>query len=163
VSSDTQFLNPAEAARRLGVSAKAALKSRVDCALGWLVDDGAAVSPALVVLLAALEAEPPATFVIDMLEEGLDEATQKALIAFLRRRGPGAKPLFFLTRSSAILDLDAVGADEAIILCPANHSPPIRVTPYPGAPGYEAVATCLAPPDARARTRGVIAWRPQVA
>ena len=101
--------------------------------------------------------------VIDMLEEGLDRATQKALIAFLRRRGPEAKPLFHLTRSSVILDLDCVGADETIILCPANHSPPIRVEPYPGAPGYEALATCLAPPEVRARTHGVIAWRPKVA
>jgi hypothetical protein len=31
------------------------------------------------------------------------------------------------------------------------------------APGYEAVATCLASPEVRARTEGVIAWRPQVA
>lgn len=30
----------------------------------------------------------------------------------------------------------------------------------PGVPGYEAVATCLTSPDVRARTRGVIAWRP---
>jgi hypothetical protein len=52
-----------------------------------------------------------------------------------------------------------VSADEAIILCPANHSPPTRVAPYAGAPGYEAVATCLASPDVRARTEGVIAWR----
>ena len=29
------------------------------------------------------------------------------------------------------------------------------------APGYEAVATCLASPEVRARTDGVIAWRPQ--
>jgi len=59
--------------------------------------------------------------------------------------------------------LDAVSADETIILCPANHSPPIRVAPYWGAPGYEAVATCLASPEVRARTEGVIAWRPKVA
>jgi hypothetical protein len=64
-----------------------------------------------------------------------------------------------MTRSSAMLDLAAVGADEAIILCPANHSPPSFVAPYPGSPGYEAVATCLATPDVRARTQGVIAWR----
>jgi hypothetical protein len=64
-----------------------------------------------------------------------------------------------MTRSSAILDLAAMGADEAIILCPANHSPPSRVVPYPGTPGYEAVATCLATPEVRARTEGVIAWR----
>jgi hypothetical protein len=73
--------------------------------------------------------------VIDMLEQGLDAATQEALIADLRRRGPNAKPLFFLTRSSAILDLYSVGVDEAIILCPANHSPPSRVIPIEGLKG----------------------------
>ncbi|GAU81102.1 hypothetical protein BIWAKO_00993 [Bosea sp. BIWAKO-01] len=56
-----------------------------------------------------------------------------------------------LTRSRAILDLAAAGSDEAIILCPANRSPPVRLAPYPGAPGYEAVATCLASPEVRAR------------
>ena len=85
------------------------------------------------------------------------------MIAHLRRRPPGASPLFLLTRSCAILDLDAVGPDEAIIFCPANHSPPARVAPYPGAPGYEALASCLASPEVRARTEGVIAWRPAVA
>jgi hypothetical protein len=89
-----------------------------------------------------------------MLEQGLDAVTQEALIANLRRRGPHARPLFILTRSTAILDLDHVGADEAIILCPANHSPPSRVAPHPGSPGYEAVATCLASPEVRARTEG---------
>ena len=56
----------------------------------------------------------------------------------------------------------AIGPDETIILCPANHSPPTSVAPFPGAPGYEAAATCLASPEVRARTEGVIAWRPQV-
>jgi hypothetical protein len=99
-----------------------------------------------------------------MVEQGLDHATREALSAHLRQRaGASARPLFLLTRSSAILDLAAVGPDEAIILCPANHSPPRRVAPYPGAPGYEAVATCLASPEVRARTEGVIAWRPDVA
>lgn len=140
-----------------------ALRSRVDQILGWVVDDGAVVSDALITLLAGLESEGPAILVIDMLEQGLDKPTQQALIAHLRRRGPDARPLFMLTRSSAILDLAAVGADEAIIFCPANHSPPTRVAPYPGAPGYEAVATCLASPEVRARTEGVIAWRPAVA
>jgi hypothetical protein len=93
------------------------------------------------------------------LEQGLDTATQGALIAHLRRRRRDAKPLFGLTRSSAILDLDRVGADEAIILCPANHNPPSLVAPYPGSPGYEAVATCLASPEVRARTEGVVAQR----
>jgi hypothetical protein len=151
------------AATRAQLEADPAVKSRVDQALGWLVEDGATVSDALVALLAGLESESPAILVIDMLEQGLDKATQEALIAHLRRRGPDGQPLFFLTRSNAILDLDAVGADEAIILCPANHSPPTRVEPYQGAPGYEAVATCLASPEVRARTEGVIAWRPQVA
>jgi hypothetical protein len=94
-----------------------------------------------------------------MIEQGLGAATQQALIAHLRRRGPGARPLLFLTRSNLILDLDAVGADEAIILCPANHSPPTLVEPYRGAPGYESIATCLASPDVRARTEGVRAVR----
>jgi DNA-binding transcriptional MerR regulator len=137
------------------------LKTRVEQAIAWLVENGAAVSEALTALLVGLESEGPAILIIDMVEQGLDQAAQEALIAHLRRRQPGSRPLFLLTRSSAILDLATVGSDEAIILCPANHSPPIHVAPYPGAPGYEAVASCLAPPEVRARTEGVIAWRPQ--
>jgi DNA-binding transcriptional MerR regulator len=156
-------LADAGAAARARLDANPALKSRVDQTLAWLVEDGGLVSEALVALLAGLESEGPAILVIDMLEQGLDKATQEALIAHLRRRGRDGRPLFLLTRSNAILDLDAVGADEAIILCPANHSPPTRVAPYYGAPGYEAVATCLASPEVRSRTEGVIAWRPQVA
>jgi hypothetical protein len=147
------------AAARARLDADSALKSRVDEILAWLVEDGAVVSAALVALLVELESEGPAVLVVDVVEQGLDHAAQEALMAHLRRRGPGARPLFLMTRSSAILDLAAVGADEAIILCPANHSPPTRVAPHPGAPGYEAVATCLASPDVRARTEGVIAWR----
>ncbi|TIM28804.1 MAG: MerR family transcriptional regulator [Mesorhizobium sp.] len=145
------------------VDADPALRSRVDQTLAWLVEDGAVVSDAMIALLAGLEAEGPAILVVDMIEQGLDHASQEALIAHLRRRGPGGRPLFLLTRSCAILDLAAVGTDEAIILCPANHSPPTYVARYPGTPGYEAVATCLAPPEVRARTDGVIAWRPRVA
>lgn len=151
------------AAARTRLDADPVLKSRVDQALIWLVEDGAAVSNALVALLVGLETEGPSILVIDMVEQGFDQAAQEALIAHLRRRGPGARPLFLLTRSCAILDLAAVGADEAIILCPANHNPPTRVAPYLGAPGYEAVATCLASPEVRARTEGVIAWRTKVA
>jgi len=136
-----------------------ALRTRVDQALAWLIDDGATCTDALTALLAGLESEGPDVRVIDMIEQGLDEATQHALIAHLRRRGAGARPLFILTRSCAILDLASIGANEAIILCPANHSPPTHVAPYAGAPGYEAVATCLASPDVRARTQGVIAIR----
>ena len=140
-----------------------ALKSRVDRALAWLVEDGATASSALTALLVGLEADGSAILVVDMVEQGLDHASQEAVIAHLRRRGPDARPLFLMTRSNAILDLAAVGTDEAIILCPANHSPPTLVAPYPGAPGYEAVATCLASPEVRARTEGVIALRPGVA
>ncbi|MFB9268613.1 MerR family transcriptional regulator [Bradyrhizobium erythrophlei] len=148
------------AAARARIDADPALKARIDERLAALVVDGAVASPALIALLAALESDGPIILVIDMLEQGLDAPTQEALIASLRRRGPRARPLFFLTRSNAILDLDTIGDDEAIILCPANHSPPIPVAPYPGAVGYEAVATCLAPPEVRARTEGMIAWRP---
>lgn len=156
-------LADAGVAARARLEADAALKTRVDGALKWIVEDGGVASDALTVLLAELEADGPSILVVDMIEQDLDKATQEALIAHLRRRGAGARPLFVLTRSSAILDLEAVGPGEAIILCPANHSPPCRVEPYQGAPGYEAVATCLASPDVRARTNGVIAWRPQVA
>ncbi|MFQ3456480.1 MerR family transcriptional regulator [Bradyrhizobium sp. UFLA01-814] len=148
------------AAVRARLDADPAHNARVAASLATLLADGAVDSPALTALLAALEAGDDAILVIDMLEQGLDAASQEAVIAHLRRRGPEARPLFFLTRSNAILDLDAVGDDEAIILCPANHSRPIRVRPVPGAAGYEAVATCLASPEVRARTEGTIAWRP---
>ena len=149
------------AAARARLDADAALRARVDRSLAWLVDEGATVSDALVALLVGMEVEGPVILVVDLVEKGLDETTQEALIAHLRRRaGAGARPLFLLTRSSAILDLAAVGPHEAILFCPANHSPPTRVVPCPGAPGYEAVATCLASPEVRARTEGVIAWRP---
>ena len=66
-----------------------------------------------------------------------------------------------MTRSNSILDLDAIGPDEAILFCPANHAPPFRVMPHAGTPGYEALASCLASPEVRARTEGVVAMRPQ--
>ena len=148
------------AAAQARLEADSGLRSRVEAATRWLVDDGAARSAALLALLAGLEQEGNAPIVVDLVEQGLDQPTQEAVIAYLRRRGPDAPPLFLMTRSSSILDLAAIGADEAIILCPANHSPPTRVAPYPGAPGYEAVATCLATPEVRARTEGVVASRP---
>ncbi|MGJ7041851.1 hypothetical protein J2Y63_005126 [Shinella sp. BE166] len=83
--------------------------------------------------------------------------------SYLRSRRAGRPPLFLLTRSSAILDLEDVAADESILFCPANHDVPFLVAPHPGARGYEAVATCLATPAVRSRTEGVIAWRPNVA
>ena len=96
---------------------------------------------------------------VDLVEQGLDRASQEALIARLRRRGRETRPLFVMTRSTAILDLDAVGPYEAILYCPANHAVPMGVVPCPGAAGYEALASCLASPEVRARSEGVIAWR----
>lgn len=149
------------AAARARLDSDPNLRSRVGQTLSWLIEDGAAESDALIALLIGLEAGAPSALVVDLIEKGLDQASQEALIANLRRRGSGGRPLFLLTRSCAILDLADVGADETIILCPANHTPPTYVAPYPGAPGYEAVATCLASPDVRARTEGVIAWLPK--
>jgi DNA-binding transcriptional MerR regulator len=123
------------AAARARIDADAALKSRVDRILSWLVDEGAVVSDALVALIEGLECEGPAVLVVDMVEQGLDQATQEAVGVYLRQLPrQGRRPLFVLTRSTAILDLSAVGPDEAIILCPANHSPPTRVAPYPARP-----------------------------
>jgi hypothetical protein len=124
-----------------------------------LIEDGAAESDALFALLAALEADGPRILIFDLIEQGLDEATQLALAAYLRRRSHGARPIIAMTRSTAMLDLASAGPNEAILFCPANHSPPIFVIPHPGAPGYESVAGCLAPPDVRARSEGVIAVR----
>lgn len=134
-----------------------------DAGLAALLADGATMSDALRAVLAGIEAAGPSAVMVDLVEDGLDEASQEALIAHLRRRGPTARPLVLLTRSSAILDLSALGPDEAIVYCPANHSPPMRVQPWPGSPGYEAVATCVAKPEVRARTAGTIAMRPDAA
>ena len=131
--------------------------------LAWLAEEGASDSPGLRALLAGLARAGQRVTVVDMVEDGLDEATQIALIALLRRRGPDAAPLFLMTRSSAILDLASVRPNETILYCPANHAPPMLVTPLPGAPGYEATLTCLATPPVRARTHGMIAVRPSAA
>lgn len=140
-----------------------ARRATIEPALTSLRQDGATESDALFALLTGLDAAERLPIVVDLVEQGLDRATQEALIAHLRRRGPGAPPLFVMTRSCSILDLDAIGPDEAILFCPANHSPPLRIAPCPGAPGYEALASCLATPEVRARTEGVIAVRPDAA
>ncbi|WP_282605125.1 MerR family transcriptional regulator [Pelagibius sp. Alg239-R121] len=139
------------------------LKSRVAETVRWFTEEGATTSPALLALIVTLESSKSVALVIDMVEAGLDQDSQEAVAAYLRHRGSDARSLFILTRSSAILDLTAVGPAESIIHCPANHSPPTLVAPYPGAPGFEAVASCLASPEVRARTEGVIALRPQIA
>lgn len=132
-------------------------QTKIEPTVARLVEDGATDTPALRALLAGLETSHPV--VVDLLEQGLDKATQEALIAHLRRRSSDAAPMFVMTRSSSILELDALGPDETVLFCPANHAPPCRVAPYPGAPGYEALASCLATPEVRARSEGVIAVR----
>ena len=108
----------------------------------------------LTALLRGLQAAGPV--VVDMVEQGLDRSTQEALIGDLRERAQsGVRPLFLMTRSSSILNLTAVGPHEAILYCPPNHSPPLRVAPYPGARGYESVSACLASPEVRARLTSV--------
>ena len=151
----------ASAMARLGTDP--ALEVRLEPDLRWLVEEGATMSPALTALLVALETAGASTLVIDMVEQGLDHATQEAVRSYLRSRRLGRSPLFLLTRSSAILDLEDVSAEENILFCPANHSVPFLVAPHEGTRGYEAVATCLATPVVRSRTEGVIAWRPNVA
>ncbi|MEF2074079.1 MerR family transcriptional regulator [Consotaella aegiceratis] len=138
------------------------LARRVEHTLAWLSEEGGAPSDALTTLVVALESQRPAVLVVDMIEQGLSQATQEALMVHLRAR-PGRRPLIMLTRSSLILNLAEVGPEETILFCPANHSIPSIVLPHPGAPGYESLASCLASPEVRARTAGVIAWRPQVA
>lgn len=126
----------------------------VEAALDWLAGEGAARSDALVALMSHLAVDD-APLVVDLVEQGLDAPTQEALAAWLRRRPAGSAPLILMTRSCIMLDLDAVGPGETLILCPANHSPPVAVAAHPGAPGFEALASCLATPDVRARTEGM--------
>lgn len=151
------------AAASAKIAANRKLMAKVAQSTSLLAKRGAVISPSLTALLAELHASEKAVLVVDMIEQELGRTSQEALSICLRQQQITGKPLFLLTRSSAILDLDAVASDETIILCPANHSPPTIVTPYLGAPGYEAVATCLASPEVRARTEGVIAWRPHQA
>lgn len=148
---------------RSAIASLAADDEQASQILSWLLEDGATLTDALRQIAIALAATGSALIVFDLVEQGLDEATQLALIAHLRRRSDGARPVMLMTRSNAILDLASVGGGEDIIFCPANHSPPIYVAPYPDAPGYEALASCLAPPDVRARSEGVVAMRPPAA
>lgn len=136
-------------------AADPSLMPKIEPTVALLVQDSATDTPALRALLNGLETLTPV--VVDLIEQGLDKATQEALIAHLRRRAPGAPRLFVMTRSSSMLDLDALGPDETVLFCPANHAPPFHVAPYPGTPGYEALASCLATPEVRARSEGVIA------
>ena len=142
-------LKDGAAAAKEMLAAQPELGARVRRSVAEVVEAGGDESDVLLALITVLETEGPAAQVVDMLEEGLDAPTQEALICFLRRRGPEARPLIVLTRSTSILDVDLVGPDETIILCPANHSPPMFVAPYRGTPGYESLTTCLATPAVR--------------
>ncbi len=147
------------AAARQRMAEHAALATVVNRTADDLTADGANASTALIALLVTLYEDDRVALVVDLVEQGLDRATQAALVRHLRHASrPG--PLFLLTRSRAILDMTRIGADETVILCPANHSPPVTVAPDPDAFGYEAVATCLASPEVRARTEGMVAVRP---
>jgi DNA-binding transcriptional MerR regulator len=145
------------------VDGDAAVEARSDTHLRRLLELGANLSPALAALLFAVEASEAAVLVIDMVEQGLDQVTQQALRRYLRSRPFGERPLFLLTRSSSMLDLADMSADETILYCQANHDMPMIVPPRKGARGYEAAATCLATPAVRSRTEGVIAFRPSAA
>ncbi|WP_176085983.1 MerR family transcriptional regulator [Martelella sp. HB161492] len=145
------------------IEAEPGSASRAETIVGSLVSDGATASPALLGLVTALCQEQPSALVVDLVEEALDHPTQEALAAWLRQRPASAPALFLMTRSTAMLDLDAVTPAEALILCPANHAPPIIVPPFRGATGYEAFASCLASPEVRARTTGdQTGWTPAV-
>ena len=140
------------------------LRTRVDAALAELAHDGAETSDALIAVVASLEADTPAVVIIDLIEKDLTAATQAALGTYLHRRRRTPRPLFVMTRSTAILNLDHVDPDTSIIFCPPNHSPPMYVAPFESSPGYEAVRLCLAEPEVRKRTDGVVAvYRPAVA
>ncbi|MDO8973576.1 MerR family transcriptional regulator [Reyranella sp.] len=65
------------------------LVSKIEPTVTLLIQDGATDTPALRALLAGLETPTPV--VVDLVEQGLDRANQEALIAHLRRRGPGAQ------------------------------------------------------------------------
>jgi DNA-binding transcriptional MerR regulator len=140
-----------------------ALAARVKRTMEWLAEEGAAASQALLNLVVALEAERPEMLVVDMVEAELCEATQRALMAALRVKAGEKRAVFLMTRSSSILDLDLAGAPETIIYCPANHGVPFCASPSPGGRGYEAVATCVASPEVRARTATIVAVRSDAA
>lgn len=125
--------------------------------LQWLIEDGATDTTALRAVLAGIFADDEQPRVIDLVEQDLDEPTQLALGSWLRRRGIGEMPLVVMTRSSAVLDLDAVSTGHAILFCPPNHSVPFEVLAVAGSPGYESVANCLGTVEARARTAGLVA------
>lgn len=131
------------------------LSHNAEAALAWILDDGATASDQLRAVVAAMTDTAGAT-VLDLIEDNLDDATQLALGAWLRRYVDNERPLVVMTRSIAVLDPDAVSPGHAILYCPANHSPPFEVMPVVGTPGFESLVSCLGTPEARARTAGMV-------
>ncbi|WP_200913580.1 hypothetical protein [Devosia sp. Leaf64] len=107
------------------------LSEDAETALAWLLDDGATKSDQLRAVVAAI-ADTAGAGVLDLIEDGIDETTQLALGAWLRRYADNERPLVVMTRSTAVLDLDAVSPGHAILYCPANHSSPFEVMPVGG-------------------------------
>lgn len=131
--------------------------------LDRLLADGANPSPALHAVARMLAGSERQVTVVDLIENGLDAASQRAVGDFLRQRSPQLPPILVMTRSTAVLDLASVGPATALLLCLANHNPPLLVPPYPGTQGYETLAGCLASPEVRARSAGVVVTLPSAA
>ena len=121
--------------------------------LAALKQGGAVDEAPLRLLLRALHADGGRrALVVDMVEAGLSRPSQEALMTLLRRDlTTRAAPVVAMTRSSSILDLSQLGPGEAVLFCPANHAAPHLVAPVPGAMGHEALVSCLATPEVRAR------------
>jgi hypothetical protein len=67
-------------------------------ALTWLAEDGAKVSPALLVLVATLQTDHQQNLVIEKVGQGLEKTTQEALMAYLRANVSLDRSIFLLTR-----------------------------------------------------------------
>ena len=125
--------------------------------LAQLQAHGAITNEALTTLVKLFDAKTESVLVIDLIEQDLEQTTQEALMHYLRDRPNDAAPIFIMTRSSTILNMNKIKKGERIIFCPANHSLPMIVEPVSGSIGYEAMNSCLATPIVRARSAGVVA------
>jgi len=103
-----------------------------------------------------------AVVVVDMAEQGPTRPPRR-LIAHLRRRGPGARPLFLLTRSLRDPGSGRSGCRRGDHFLSRQSQPPISVAPYPGAPGYERLPLVWPRPKCgrgrKASSRGDPKWR----
>jgi len=105
------------------LDADPSLRSRVDRILAWLSDEGAMRSNALIALIVGLECAGRTALIVDLVEHGLDEATQEAVSTYLRNlRGAGKGPIFLLTRSSTIL-----ASPRSVQMKPSSFARPTTV------------------------------------